>query len=187
MFNKDIVLVDLEATGLDVSKHEIIQLAAVLLDKKTLRIKSKYSSFVKPLRWKNRDPEAMKVNRIAYDSVKSAPALKLVLKEFVSKFPPSKVIFAYYGGPVDPDFMRAGFKKSGMQFSYDYHFFNIWGLFYTFFALKGKLTNRKRFSGFSLEDAMDYFKIKSDSRHDALEDAIIEAKILENIVKKLKA
>jgi DNA polymerase III epsilon subunit-like protein len=129
----------------------------------------------------------MKVNKIAFETIKNAPSLKAVLKKFEQKFSPKKVIFAYYGGPVDPDFLRAGFIKAGMKFTYDYHFFNIWGLFYTFFALKGMLNNRKRFSGFSLEDAMEYFKIKSGSRHDAMEDAIIEAKILQKIVKELKS
>src|SRR4051812_14401979 len=37
MFNKDILLLDIESTGTDVTKHEIIQLAAILLDKKTLK------------------------------------------------------------------------------------------------------------------------------------------------------
>ena len=33
-FKKDLLLIDLETTGLDAGKHEIIQIAAILLDKK---------------------------------------------------------------------------------------------------------------------------------------------------------
>ena len=36
-FYKDILLIDLETTGLDAGRHEIVQIAAVLLDKKTLK------------------------------------------------------------------------------------------------------------------------------------------------------
>ena len=38
-FERDILLIDTEFTGFDIDKHEIIQLAAVLLDKKTLKEK----------------------------------------------------------------------------------------------------------------------------------------------------
>ena len=47
-FKKDILLVDTEFTGFDLQKHELVQLAAVLLDKKTLKEKKVFSSFVKP-------------------------------------------------------------------------------------------------------------------------------------------
>jgi DNA polymerase III epsilon subunit-like protein len=66
MFNQDILLVDIEATGLDPQKNEIIQIAGVLLDKKTLAIKKDFNSYIRPTKWSNRDPEAMKVNKIPW-------------------------------------------------------------------------------------------------------------------------
>ena len=82
MFNHDILLLDIEATGLDVTRHEIIQLAAILLDKKTLKEKKNFSSYAKPKKWENREPEAMAVNGISWDSLKNAPSLTTVLKKF---------------------------------------------------------------------------------------------------------
>ena len=73
MFNKDLLVLDIEATGVDFSKHELIQIAAILLDKKTLKEKKRFESFIRPRKWKNRSAEAMAVNQITWDMVKDAP------------------------------------------------------------------------------------------------------------------
>ncbi len=183
MFNRDILLIDTEATGLDLNKHELIQLAGILLDKKTLKEKKKFNSYIKPTKWKNRDPEAMKVNRLTLDQLKNAPGAKQVIKKFDAAFP-HKVIIAYYGGPLDMDFLRHLYKKIGKKFPFDYHFFNIWGLFYAYLARHNKLKNHKRFTGFTIENLMKEFNISSTDRHDALEDCRIEAEIMRHIMKK---
>ena len=56
-FKKDLLLIDLETTGLEAGRHEIIQVAAVLLDKKTLKEKEAFSSYVKPVNWQRRDKD----------------------------------------------------------------------------------------------------------------------------------
>lgn len=181
-FKKDILLIDLETTGLDSSRQEIIQLAAVLLDKKTLKEKEVFNTFVKPSHWGKRDPESMKVNGIAWDQVKGAPTLKKALADFHQLFG-TDVVLAYYGGPVDMDFLRAAYKKVNRRFEFDYHYFNLWPVFFTYLAKRNKLKNAKKFTGFTLEDFMKEFKIKSENRHDALEDCRIEAEILRKILK----
>lgn len=180
------MLIDLEMTGLDASKQEIIQLAAVLLDRKTLREKKSMETYVRPRAWKKRDLESMNVNKIVWEQVKDAPTLAEALEEFERLFNPREVILSYYGGPVDMDFLRVAYKKINKPFTFDYHYFNIWGLFYTYLAIKNKLNNSKKFSGFSLEYLMKIFKLKSEKRHDALEDCRIEAEIFRRIVNDLK-
>src|SRR5258708_4023890 len=106
-FKKDILLIDLETTGLDSSKHQIIQVAVVLLDGKTLKEKKALDVFVRPRHWSRRDLESMLVNKITWEQVKNAPSLKEAIKSLEAEFEPKKVIIAYYGGPVDMDFLRA--------------------------------------------------------------------------------
>jgi DNA polymerase III subunit epsilon len=186
-FKKDILLIDLETTGLDPQKHEIIQLAAVLLDKKTLKEKNYYSSFIKPRHWRKADPESLKVNGITFDQVKNAPSLQSVLKEFHKLFPPKDVIFSYYVGVTDVVFMKAAYKKIGKDFPFDYHTFNIWGLFYPYLAVKNKLNSKKDFSGFGLGHLVKIFKIQAPEKmHDALNDCRVEAEILRRVVQGLK-
>ncbi len=182
-FYKDLLLVDLETTGLDSFRQEIIQLSAVLLDKKTLNEKAVFNAYIKPLKWQLRDRESMRINGVKKEWLNAAPPLKDVLKEFNKQFNPQRVILSYYGGPVDMDFLRAAYYKHNLKWQFDYHYFNLWAFFYAHLALKNQLKNNKKFTGFSLEDLMRKFKIKSQSRHDGLTDCRIEAEILRKIVK----
>lgn len=184
-FKKDLLIVDLETTGLDASRHEIIQIGAILLDRKTLEEKEAFSSFVKPTAWPRRDRASMAVNKIVYDQVKSAPTLSVALAQFNQLFNPGQVILSYYGGPLDMDFLRAAYFKTKIAWKFDYHYLNLWGVFYAFLAARGQLKNSKKFAGFSLEDLMKRFRIKSSKRHDALEDCRVEAEILRKIFSKI--
>ena len=186
MFNKNILVLDIEATGLDFYKNEIIQIAAILLDKKTLKEKKSFESFIKPTNWKSRDPEAMEVNNISWDMLKKAPSLKTVLKNFEKTFG-TNVIVAPYGTILDTAMLRIAYKKCALTYKFDYHVFDIWPLVYIYMAKKRKLTNKKRFSGFSLEDAANHLGIKIEAgRHTALIDCRLEAEVLRKIVKKVK-
>lgn len=186
MFNKDLLLLDIESTGTDVTKHEIIQLAAILLDKKTLKEKKVFSSYIKPRHWAKRDPEAMAVCKITWDQVKDAPSIKAVLQEFNRKFG-KNVIPAHYGGNMDVIFLPAAYRVAGMRYPFEYHTFNMWPICYAYMAKKKKLTNPRRFVGFSLEDIAEHFGIPPEAdRHDALGDCRYEAAILRKLLKALK-
>ncbi len=186
MFNKDILIVDIEATGVDFNKHELIELGAVLLDKKTLKQKKSFQSFIKPKRWKDRDPEAMAVNNISWDALKKAPSLKSVLQKFESTFG-TDVIIAPYGTILDTALLRVSYRESKMAYTFDYHVYDIWPLAYTYMAKNNLLTNAERFSGFSLEDIAKHFKIPTpQDRHTALSDCRLEAAVLRKLIKAYK-
>lgn len=185
-FKKDILLIDLEFTGLNVDKHEIIQFAAVLLDKKTLKEKAFFNSYAAPGNWKNRDRESMKVNKIKSEWLKAAPSLNTVLNNFNKKFKPANVILSYYGGPADMDFLRAAYKRAGVKWQFDYHYFNLWAVFYAYLASNNKLKASKEFAGFNLDYLMKALKIKPLLRHDALADCRMEAEVLRRIIFQIK-
>jgi DNA polymerase III epsilon subunit-like protein len=187
MFNKDLLMLDIEATGTDVTKHEIIQLAGIVLDKKTLKEKKSFTSYVKPENWKNRDPEAMAVCNITWDQLKDAPSLKSVLTNFDKTFG-KNVIPTTYGGNLDIVFLPAAYRKAKMKYPFEYHTFNIWPLCYAYMAQRKQLKNDKRFVGFSLEDLGDYLNVKRmPGRHDALGDCLYQANIMRALLKRMKA
>lgn len=186
MFNKDLLVLDIESTGLDFTKHELIQIAAILLDKKTLKEKSRFETFIKPKHWAKRDPESMAVNQITWDMLKDAPDLKTALKKFQRKFG-SNVIIAPYGTILDTLMLRVSYRQCKMVYPYDYHVYDIWPLLYTYMASHKLLKNKHRFSGFSLDDAAKHFKIKVPAgRHTALVDCEVEADVLRHILKRAK-
>ncbi len=186
MFKKDILLVDIEATGTDVLKHEIIQLAAVLLDKKTLQEKASFTSYIKPKKWSQRSKEAMAVNGISWDELKDAPDMKTVLKYFVSCFP-NNVTLAHYGGMIDIPFLSAAFRDAKIKYPYDYHVFDFWPIFYVYMAKQKRLKEKSKAPGFSLEGITKHFKVKVEGqRHDALTDCRIEAEVFRRLMRKQK-
>ncbi len=184
-FKRDILLIDTEFSGFDLQRHEILQLAAVLLDKKTLKEKKYFNSYVRPIRWQARDRKSMAVNKITLETVKGAPSLKQAVKLFDKTFG-HNVIQAFYVGYNDKRFLMDAYKKSGIQWKFDYHYFDLWPLFYAFLAKKNRLKSRKDFAGFGLESLIRQFKIKLDGQrmHDALVDCRLEAEILRKIIKE---
>lgn len=186
-FKRDILLIDLEFSGFDLQKHEILQIAAVLLDKKTLKEKKVFSSFVRPTKWQHRDRESMAVNKISFESVKAAPPLKEVIKEFDRVFG-HNVIQAAYVGFNDKRFLMDAYKKAGLKYGFDYHFFDLWPLFYGYLAAGNKLKSKKDFAGFGLESLIKMFniKIKKNQLHDALVDCRAEAEVLRKVMERLK-
>ncbi len=187
MFKKDLLLVDLECTGLDPLKHDAIQIAALLLDKKTLKEKAAFTSYIKPARWNNWDPEAMAVNKIDKATLKTAPSLPSVIKNFEKLYKHHDVILTFYGGTVDVPFLKSIYKKLKKRYPFDYHPFDLWAVCHTYLALKNDLKNKNRFSGFSLEDLLLHFSLPIENRHDALADCRAEAAVFRAIYKELKA
>ena len=186
-FKRDLLLVDLETTGTDPNRHEIIQLAAVLLDKKTLKEKKFFNAYIKPVRWINRDLASMQVNGIKYDWLKTAPNLAMVLKNFQKRFNLQKVVLSYYVGVFDIVFLQKAFVKTNRKWPFDYHYFNIWAAFYPLLAKRNKLNSNKDFAGFGVDYLIKYFKIRQlGPQHDALVDCRLEAEILRKVMKELK-
>lgn len=186
MFKHDILLVDLECTGLDPLKHDPIQLAGILLDKKTLKEKQVFSSFIKPAHWNNWDPEAMAVNKIDKTVLKTAPTLATVINRFEKLYSHHPVILSFYGGMVDVPFLKVVYKKLGKKYPFDYHPFDLWAICHTYLATKNLLKNKNRFNGFTLEDLLVHFKLPIENRHDALADCKAEASVFRKIYKELK-
>ena len=181
-FKKDLLLVDLEMTGLDVKRHEIIQLAAVLLDKQTLKEKRSLSFYIKPKYWERRDLESMAVNKITLGQLKKGLSLKAALTKFSKFFNPSQVVISFYGGPMDMDFLRAAYQKAGLKWKFDYHYFNLWAVFYFYLAKANRLTDPHKHAGFTLEGLAKRLKVNlKGARHDALYDCRFEAEILRRI------
>lgn len=186
-FKRDILLIDTEFSGFDVpKKHDLLQIAAVLLDKKTLKEKKSFNCYVKPIKWKSRDLASMKVNKITWEMVKDAPTLPRAIKKFNRSFP-HNVIQAFYVGFNDKRILLDAYARSGVKWPFDYHYFDLWALFYGYLAKHNKLKSKKDFAGFGLEYLIKTLKIdiNKNQMHDALVDCRLEAEVLRKIISKL--
>ena len=127
----------------------------------------------------------MAVNNITLAMLQGAPDLKTVLKKFDRTFG-HNVIQAFYVGYNDKRFLLESYRRAGIKWQLDHHYFELWGLFYPFLAVKNKLKTIKDFAGFGIESMLKIFKIKQpDNLHDALTDCRVEAEILRKVIKEI--
>lgn len=183
-FKKDILLIDTEFSGFDVKNHDLLQIAAVLLDRKTLKEKKSFNSYIKPVHWKSRDKASMAVNKITPEKLKNAPSLKSVLTKFNKTFG-HNVIQAFYVGYNDKRFLMHAYSQSGIKWQFDYHYFDLWALCYAYLAKKNLLKSKKDFAGFGLEYLIKILKIdiNPNEMHDALVDCRLEAEVFRKIIR----
>jgi DNA polymerase III epsilon subunit-like protein len=181
MFPKDILVVDLENTGLDLEVHEIIQIGAVLLDKYTLAEKQTLEVTIKPVRFEQRDPNAMDRNHLTWEDLKDGVSLQEGIGQLLTLNTPPVILAAY--GDHETRWLHHTFQTLQLPYPFDYHTLDIWSLALIHLAKQDKLTNTQRFEGFAMEDAFATLSIPSpERRHTALLDARCEAEILRRIV-----
>jgi DNA polymerase-3 subunit epsilon len=186
-FKRDILLIDTEFSGFNFpKKHDLLQIAAVLLDRKTLKEKKFFNTYVRPTKWKSRDPESMDINKISWETVKDAPTLSHAINKFNRAFP-KNIIQAFYVGYNDKRILLEAYKKADLKWPFDYHYFDLWALFYGVLAKNNQLKSKKDFAGFGLEYLIKKFKIKINKNqlHNALVDCRIEAEVLRKVIKQM--
>jgi DNA polymerase III epsilon subunit-like protein len=67
------MVIDTETTGLTAGRHEIVSIAAVVVDEKTMEATDKFESLIKPMHESHIDPEAMKKNKLKIEDLRVAP------------------------------------------------------------------------------------------------------------------
>lgn len=188
MFTRDLVVFDIESTGLNMACTEIIQIAGIRLNKNTLEEVSRFSSYIQPKHWDNWLPEAMEVNKISTEALRSAPLSEQILADFEKHFPPSEVLLTAYNAWFDMGWIRQAYENLGKRSPYEFHCFDIWGLAYLYWG-SGPRTkiNPKKPIGFGLSDMADLLGITTAGTfHDAITDVEVEAEVLRRLMAKIK-
>lgn len=160
--SNDIVVYDLETTGLDSETCEIIELGAIKIEKG--KITKKFSTFVKP---NCSIPEsASRVNHITDDLVVDAPKIEDVIVDFYN-FCEGCYISGYNNTEFDNKFLRKAGQKVGLQFNHQ----NI-----DVFTLARAA--HLRVSNFKLTTVAAYLGVDLSNAHRAYNDAFATAKVL---------
>lgn len=112
---KSIIIIDLETTGLDPQKHEIIEIGAVRAGTgETFEVK------VSPERPGDSDPDALRVNGYKEEDWIDAPTLKealTLLNEFVGDDYPH---FMAYNATFDWTFLQKAYHDCDLAIPFDY-------------------------------------------------------------------
>jgi DNA polymerase III epsilon subunit-like protein len=169
MFDKDILVLDVETTGLDPQRHQVIEVGAVRLDRETLETKRAFSSLVRfDASAFEIDPEAMAVHGITEKELENAPSARGVLHTLNHML--QDCYLAGWNVGWDDRMLRALWELALPYSPWpgDHHLLDIWTLYKVHAPRNGN----------HLSDAVKWFGGAPRQGHRALADAITEAEVL---------
>jgi DNA polymerase III alpha subunit (gram-positive type) len=168
-FKNDILVLDFEGRGVDL----LLQVGAILLDKKTLEEKANFCSYI------HADLHGRESGRsgITQEMLIDAPSQKEVGEMLLEKFG-TDVMLASWVANLDMAYLDILMKAAGLSLwkTYDYHVLDIWPAAYIYLVKQGYA------GGLRSEEIFQYFGAKPRTFHDALGDCRIAADILRKIV-----
>ena len=161
---KDIVAFDLETTGLDRVKDQIIQIACIKFNRETKKIINKIMYYVQPVGEYDITIQAYKKHGIKKEFLKDKPHFKDIAQEIFDFFKDCDIL-SYNGNNFDVPFLKYEFLKVGIDWNVlDCKFYDAF-------------LEEKRRNGNSLEATYEryYGKTMIDSglkAHDAFSDVM---------------
>ncbi len=187
---KDYIVFDFETTGVRIGYHEPIQIGAVVVDPRTLEIRqgASFQSLMRPLHPDRADEKALQINGRTLSELAAAPHPKLVWKEFSNFVQQYNVKKSKFTAPIPVGYNSARFDlpianilcqeygpwddKKEEPTLFSHHMLDVIQLAFVW------LENNPDVRSLKLDTLRDYFGISKDGAHDALNDAIVTAKIL---------
>lgn len=176
-FIKDLLFFEINTTGPDLDKDNIIQLSAVLLDKDNLLEKDFFNSYVRISYLDSLLLAHSKLLNIEYEAMKKSPKTSEAVKNFHNRFNPALILLATHS-MSNLLFLKSTFKKAFVPFDYNHHTIDLWTLGYVYTLNYGL----KKMP--SLQTFLDYFKLKQKHQADSLERARLEAEIFRKIIRE---
>lgn len=118
MLNKNMLIIDLETTGLSRWRHEIIEIAILPVDIRTMeQCGDMYHRKVKPVKLKTADPKALEINGYTPEGWKDAIDLDDMLLE-IQPILKNKGMFAGANPQFDYGFLEYAYKEHSIKFPY---------------------------------------------------------------------
>lgn len=157
-----ISFIDLEMTGLEAAKHEIVEIGLVKVSQPDMRVIETWDIKVKPKHVENADPEALRISGYKPENWDKAVSLEEMMKQLAEKIKGS--ILAGFNVSCDYSFLDAAVTKTGIPLDFHRRHFDV----NSYAAAKlGYQFGTKGLSTLTKE-----YGIKLENHHTALADAI---------------
>ena|SRR3989344_2802450 len=169
MIKENLAFIDVETTGLEVGKHEVIEVGCVLVSQE---LGSKEPSFsvidefelkIKPKRIEIADPVALKVNKYDPANWVFAHELSEAMKVFASRT--EGFVMVAHNVIFDHSFLEQAFKDTGLENKMHFHRLDTLSMAFA------KLARVEDVDHLSLGYLANYFNIENKNPHTALADA----------------
>lgn len=162
MRKHNFAFIDIEATGLNLREHEVIEIGVVITDPE-LNIIEEFDVKIKPEHIESADPVSLKVSQYNEEDWGSAVSLEEAMKVFAMKV--EDCIMVGHNVAFDAGFIEHAFNKTGIQNPMHYHKLD------TVSVAWAKMHNDPELERFSLHELCLKFDIKNERAHTALSDA----------------
>lgn len=176
-FIKDILIIDIETTGPDIEKDNIIQLSAVVLDKDNLLEKNFFNSYVRVSLLDGTITQHAGQLGIPFESLRKSPKIYDAVKHMNSDLGNHYLLSVHNLDKLL--FLRQAYKKTLLPWNYDNHVLELWTLGYIY-TLNYGIKKMPTFHTF-----IDHFRLKLKNRADSLERARLSAEIFRKIIKEI--
>ncbi|MCX6755221.1 MAG: 3'-5' exonuclease [Candidatus Nomurabacteria bacterium] len=162
MRKHNLAFIDIETTGLDVMRHEIIQIGCVIVAP-NMEIIEEFELKIKPEHIENADKIALKVNKYNEEDWAFAYTLPEALKILSEKV--KNCIMVGQNVSFDSAFLEYNFLKTKVENTFHYHKLDTISMAWE------KFHGDETFEHFSLREMCKYFGIINENVHTGLSDA----------------
>ena len=158
---RDLAFLDLETTGLDPSKHEIIEAAVVRVDGRTLEERAAVSVRIAPMLIGSADPEALRINGFDADTWNGSPITEALPR--VIPLLGDATLAGHNVARFDLTFMLAACNALGLAMPRSKYVLDVASLCWP-------LLVRGEVESLSLAALCSHFGISNDGAHGSLAD-----------------
>ncbi|MCL5784931.1 MAG: 3'-5' exonuclease [Patescibacteria group bacterium] len=164
MRDRSLIFLDIEGTGLEIQKHEIIEIGALKVSpKRPFKILEELDLKVKPEHLELADKEALKIVGFSKEKWGSAVNLKEALDQ-LDRFAENGVLVGF-NVTYDWAMLDKAYRSLGRYDPFYYHRLDVMSMAYM------KLFSKRSLKRFSLGQLTKFFKITQQIKHQALDDA----------------
>ena len=162
MRKHNLAFIDIEATGMDLSRHEIIEIGCVLTAP-DFEVLAEFELKVKPEHLDTADKTSLKVSNYAKEQWQAALGLPEAMKIFAEKV--KGAIMVGHNVAFDFAFLESAFAQTGLSNTMHYHKLDTVSIAWA------KLHKEPDLEHFSLRELCRRFGIENPKAHTALSDA----------------
>ncbi|MEK9181568.1 MAG: 3'-5' exonuclease [Patescibacteria group bacterium] len=162
MRKHNLAFIDIETTGLDLQKNEIIEIGCIITTP-SFEIIEEFELKIKPEMIENADPVSLKISHYNPNAWESGLTLKQALSIFSKKV--KDCIMVGHNVAFDFSFLEYAYSKTGIENSMHYHKLD------TISIAWAKLHREPDLEHFSLRELCLRFGMKNEEAHTGLGDA----------------
>ncbi|TSC87797.1 MAG: exonuclease RNase T and DNA polymerase III [Microgenomates group bacterium Gr01-1014_16] len=121
--SRPILFIDLEMSGLDISRHEILEIAALLVSQPNFEVTNSYYAKIRPEHINTADPKALKKNSYDLKTWSDAIPLRQALLD-LSRMAPD-CLLAGWAVQNEWDFLNAALARENLPYFYHHHLIEV--------------------------------------------------------------